>query len=83
MILQSKGNCRKGGESENSPDSLKKTSSSLRFSPLPQVGTVNFKILLILALARPPQCATTDATAFCNPFRKEISSCICRSYAPR
>ncbi|KAM7442371.1 hypothetical protein ABFA07_008702 [Porites harrisoni] len=35
-IVESKGNCRKGGESENSPDSLKKTSSSLRFSPLPQ-----------------------------------------------
>ena len=38
----------------------------LKFPPLSQVRTSKFKILQILALAHSPQCATTDATAFCK-----------------
>lgn len=51
MISQRGGKCR--GESENTPGSSKETPSSV--DPwLSQVGTPNFKILQILALARRP-----------------------------
>ena len=39
MISQKRGKC--GGESENTPDSLKATPSSLEFPQLSQVGTSN------------------------------------------
>ena len=66
MISQRKGKC--GGESEYTTDSLKNTSSPLNFSPLSQVRYSKFKILHILALARPPQWATTDTTVFYEPL---------------
>ena len=68
MISQSKGKRKLtyGGESENTGDPMKNTSSSSKFPSLSQVRTAKFKILQILTLSHPPQYATTDATAFCK-----------------
>ena len=71
MISQSKRKCKltDGGKSENTGESMKKT-SSMNFPLLSQVKRpADFKIVQILALAHPPQCATTDATAFCKPLK--------------
>ena len=74
MISQSKGKCMLtyGRKNENTQHSMKTSSSLkqlLKFPPLSQVMTSKFKILQILALAHSPQCATTDATAFCKPLK--------------
>lgn len=74
IISQRRG--KSGGESEKTTDSLKNTPSSLKFKPrqFSQVGTPNFKIFQILALARPPQCATTDVTAFYTWFLNSFTT---------
>ena len=74
IISQRRGKC--GGESEKTTDSLKNTPSSLKFKPrqFSQVGTPNFKIFRILALARPPKCATTDVTAFYTQFLNSFTT---------
>lgn len=70
IISQRRGKC--GGESEKTTDSLKNTPSSLKIKP--QVGTPNFKILQILVLVRPPQCATSDVTTFYTQFLNSFTT---------
>lgn len=74
VISQRRGKC--GGESETTEDSLKNTPSSLKFKhrQFSKVGTPNFKIFQILALARPPQCASTDVTAFYTQFLNSFTT---------